>query len=180
MDVFPQKKFIESKLEMFMPNVGPTKVSLAGVILITVAAVLAFLGHNILAAVLVILSGLFDIFDGMIARKYKTKSHKGYVADRICDRISDGIIIIAMGILYSPVLGMAALFLTFLSSYVGIVAEGILKGQFVGRTTLRPLRIIATAVGFISGKGVEALIVLTGISLYSTLYRLVRIIIHFK
>ncbi len=75
------------------PNIDPQIVSFASVFLSILAFVL--LGVNKLGFFIVYLMAmLLDGMDGMIARKYGTGSHKGYLCDVLCDRLSEGIVMV--------------------------------------------------------------------------------------
>jgi CDP-diacylglycerol--inositol 3-phosphatidyltransferase len=46
------------------------------------------------------LSQLFDMFDGMAARKFNQSTDFGAVLDMVCDRASDAVILAILGSLY--------------------------------------------------------------------------------
>ena len=52
------------------------------------------------AAMAIFLAGLFDMFDGMAARKFNQSTDFGAVLDMVCDRASDAVILAILGSLY--------------------------------------------------------------------------------
>ncbi len=171
------KRFLEPKMGKVLPKIDPIKISVLGAVSMAIAGVLLFMSHTTLSAIFVLISGMLDVIDGTVARKYGMVSSVGSAVDRLCDRISDSIIVVGMGIMYSPLIGMMTVLLTLLSSYSGAIMEGLARGRFVEKTTLRPLRILVIATGIFFGKGIETLFVISAIALYSFLYRLYSLVI---
>lgn len=75
------------------PNIDPTAVSL-----LSVMAALGFVYFHMhdyywIAVIMLILNMLFDVIDGVIARKYFRTSRKGWIIDTLTDRMSELIIV---------------------------------------------------------------------------------------
>ena len=77
------------------------------------------------AATLVLLSGLLDAFDGVLARKTGTVTRFGGFFDSVADRYSDAVVLGAISVsgLCNPLWGMAALIGSLMVSYARARAE---------------------------------------------------------
>ena len=77
------------------------------------------------AAFLLLFSGIFDIFDGAVARRTGTESKSGAFLDSNLDRISDAVVV--LGLVYSGIIdflhGYLLLFLVVMISYTRSRAE---------------------------------------------------------
>lgn len=136
-------------------GVSPNSLTVAGLFLnVLVALVLAF-GHPVAGGVLVLLVNAFDMLDGSVARLSGRVTRFGAMLDSTLDRYSEGLIFLGV---------MAWLFTrgdatTLLAAYIGIIgslmvsytrarAEGLgLHGE-VGLLP-RPERILLLALGLI-------------------------------
>ena len=108
----------------------------------------------LLAAVLVVLSGLADSLDGAVAVMTGRSSRWGALLDSVVDRISDGLYLLAFWLVGAPVwLCVAAGCAVFLLEYARARA-GAVGLEDVGVITVgeRPTRIIGTAM-FLLGAG---------------------------
>jgi len=86
----------------------PNLLSLFRILLIPVIIVLYLRDFHIIAAAVVVLSGLTDIADGKIARKYNMVSDFGKFLDPVADKLTQAAMIVC---LFSQYSGMIALFL---------------------------------------------------------------------
>ena len=94
------------------------------------AGVAAALGHFATAALLVLVSGVLDVLDGVVARAMGTVSSFGALLDSTVDRLSDGLPLLGVAIFYGqssaaaavPALAMLG---GFSVSYVRARAEGL-------------------------------------------------------
>lgn len=99
---------------------------------------------QILASIMLLLSGFFDIVDGSIARIMKKTTTRGAFLDSNFDKISEALIFIgiAIGGLSNPILAMIALSSSILVSYVRARSESLgieLKGVGIGERAERLL-----------------------------------------
>lgn len=99
---------------------------------------------QILASIMLLLSGFFDIVDGSVARIMKKTTPKGAFLDSNFDKISEALIFIgiAIGGLSNPILAMIALSSSILVSYVRARSESLgieLKGVGIGERAERLL-----------------------------------------
>jgi phosphatidylglycerophosphate synthase len=121
--------------------------------LITAATIAT--GHFLIGGVLVLISGLFDILDGALARLTNQATRFGALLDSTFDRISDAAILFGLMLPYlrhgdiaTTVLIFVALVVSFLTSYVRARAEGIGIPCPVGLFT-RTERVIILALGLL-------------------------------
>lgn len=106
----------------------------------------------ILAAWVLVASGLLDNLDGAVAVLQERTTAWGYVLDSAADRVSDAVFLAAVVSLGAPLeLGVACGFLLFLLEYVRARA-GNAGGDDVGRITIaeRPNRVILLAAAILS------------------------------
>jgi CDP-diacylglycerol--glycerol-3-phosphate 3-phosphatidyltransferase len=111
--------------------------------------------HPLIGGFLVLLSGLFDIMDGALARLTNQVSRFGALLDSTFDRISDAVLLLGLLVLYlisggtiEIVLIFLALVGSFLTSYVRARSEGIGINCPVGLFT-RAERVIILALGLL-------------------------------
>jgi CDP-diacylglycerol--glycerol-3-phosphate 3-phosphatidyltransferase len=111
--------------------------------------------HLLIGGFLVLLSGLFDIMDGALARSTNQVTRFGALLDSTFDRISDAVLLLGLLVLYlisggtvEIVLIFLALAGSFLTSYVRARAEGIGINCPVGLFT-RAERVIILALGLL-------------------------------
>ena len=76
----------------------PNFVTMLGFFTVCVATFFAAQGNFRLSGILVMLSGLMDVYDGALARKLQKDSDKGAFLDSTLDRLGEAVILI--GILY--------------------------------------------------------------------------------
>lgn len=124
-------------------------------------------GYFLLGGVLVLVSGLFDLLDGALARFTKQSTKFGAILDSAVDRLSEAAIFCGLLIWYLPKEGatleivaiFAALIGSFLVSYIRARAEGLGLECRVGLFT-RAERVIVLAVGLLVNQVFIALWVL--------------------
>ncbi|MDH5364808.1 MAG: CDP-alcohol phosphatidyltransferase family protein [Dehalococcoidia bacterium] len=125
------------------------------------------IGYFLLGGVLVLVSGLFDLLDGALARFTKQSTKFGAILDSAVDRLSEAAIFCGLLIWYLPKEGatleivaiFAALIGSFLVSYIRARAEGLGLECRVGLFT-RAERVIVLAVGLLVNQVFIALWVL--------------------
>ena len=141
------KDFSNRKLKPIANKIGltPNKVSLIGFCFSITSLILLLLGKYIpiyfslpfieylksnllfFAGFSVIISGLFDALDGVIAREKNMVSKYGAFLDSVLDRYSDALVllgIIIMGVC-EPLLGILALIGSLIVSYTRARAESV-------------------------------------------------------
>lgn len=120
-----------------------------------IAAATIATNHLLIGGFLVLLSGLFDILDGALARLTKQATRFGALLDSTFDRISDAVLLLGLLALYlrsggttEIVLIFLALIVSLLTSYVRARAEGLGINCPVGLFT-RTERVIILALGLL-------------------------------
>ncbi|MDY7018555.1 MAG: CDP-alcohol phosphatidyltransferase family protein [Chloroflexota bacterium] len=122
------------------------------------AAYFLAVGHFLLGGILILVSGLFDLLDGALARFTKQTTKFGAILDSTVDRISEAVLLCGLLIWYIPkgsileiLLIFAVLIGSFLVSYIRARAEGLGLECKVGLFT-RAERIIVLAIGLLVGQ----------------------------
>jgi CDP-diacylglycerol--glycerol-3-phosphate 3-phosphatidyltransferase len=168
--------WVRRQAEALMKAIGrvpvtPNQVTVIGVSLTFVAAILVAFGHLRWAGVVLIIAGTMDILDGALARSTQASYPYGAFLDSTLDRYSEGAIYLGLAAYFVSVGGplqrwlvlatLAALAGSFLVSYVRARAQSL---GFTCETGLfaRPERVVVTVVGLIFG----------GVVLYSVVFLL--------
>jgi len=134
-------------------NVKPNHLTMLGFIMSIVTAYVFTLGSFRLAGVLLILTGLFDMVDGMVARTMNAVTPFGAFFDSIMDRYSDLILYLGLIIYYGRhdrmnyvVLVGVVMMGSVLTSYARARAECLIPKCKVGFLE-RPERIVLLIIG---------------------------------
>jgi len=136
-------------------GISPNALTVGGFVGVSVAALAAALQWWLAAGVLLLAFGIFDLFDGAVARATGTASRFGAFLDSTLDRTGEnlllaGVAIGCAGAGYLVGAGVAALALAFASvvTYARARAEAVgLKGE-VGISP-RPERLVLESAGLI-------------------------------
>ena len=161
-------------------GITPNALTLINLALNIVAAYVIATNHLILGGVLVLVSGLFDLLDGALARFTKQTTRFGAILDSTVDRISEAAILCGLLIWYVPhegailkiVLIFVVLIGSFLVSYIRARAEGLGWQCQVGLFT-RAERVIVLAIGLLINQIFIALCVLAVFVFITVVQRLV-------
>jgi CDP-diacylglycerol--glycerol-3-phosphate 3-phosphatidyltransferase len=148
-------------------RITPNVLTLINLALNMVAAYVIAAGHFVLGGVLILVSGLFDLLDGALARFTSQTTKFGAVLDSTVDRISEAATLCGLLIWYAPqegatleiVLILAVLVGSFLVSYIRARAEGLGWQCQVGLFT-RAERVIVLAIGLLVNQVFIALCIL--------------------
>ena len=157
----------------------PNTLTWVGLALTIVAAGTIATNHLLIGGFLVLFSGLFDIFDGALARFTQQTTRFGALLDSTVDRLSEAALLLGLLILYIIRTGSSAeillIFLalvgSFLTSYVRARAEGLGIDCQVGLFT-RAGRVIILALGLLFNQILIALLVLVVLSFVTVGQRL--------
>lgn len=141
-------------------HVHPNLLTLIGVVLGVVAGVVVSQGRVREGAIWLLVSGLFDMLDGQVARKSGTASRRGAFFDSTLDRYAEAAFFIGLMWLFASageVLSMLACVLvltgSLLVSYARARAEGLGTECKVGLME-RPERFVLTIAGCLAGGSV--------------------------
>jgi CDP-diacylglycerol--glycerol-3-phosphate 3-phosphatidyltransferase len=160
-------------------GITPNILTLINLALNIVAAYFIATGHFLLGGVLILVSGLFDLLDGALARLTKKVTKFGAILDSTVDRISEAATLFGLLIWYlgrggrlEIMLIFAVLIGSFLVSYLRARAEGLGWQCQVGLFT-RAERVIVLAIGLLTNQIFIALCVLAGFVFITVVQRLV-------
>jgi CDP-diacylglycerol--glycerol-3-phosphate 3-phosphatidyltransferase len=153
-------------------HITPTTLTWLGFAISLGAAALIVTGHLIIAGVVVLVSGFFDMLDGALARHTKQVTRSGAVLDSTLDRVSEAVLLLAVAVYYllffadPPVWGILftslALMGSPLVSYIRAKAEAIGLECKIGLFT-RPERVVTLAVGLLASRVDFALVTVLAI-----------------
>lgn len=159
----------------------PNMLTLFGLVLILVTAVVLAMGYTTLGGVLFIFSGIFDALDGTLARMTNRKTRFGAFLDSTCDRYADAAILLGMMIPFlrtgqhtQVVLAFVSVTGSVLVSYTRARAEGLGLECKVGLLT-RLERFIIIAVGLMVGWVTPALWALAVLTNFTAIQRMVHV-----
>ena len=163
-------RWFEEPLSGALIRIGitPNIATLTGVLITVCGAVFIVYGQFIIAGVCIMLGAVFDLIDGSIARRTGNVSDKGALMDSIMDRVSEGIVLLALIIWFSSpannnqmgiILGFLAFAGSIMVSYIRARAEGLgLRGNS-GLLT-RPERVVIVIVTLMLGHPIWGLWIL--------------------
>jgi CDP-diacylglycerol--glycerol-3-phosphate 3-phosphatidyltransferase len=152
-------------------HITPTTLTWLGFAISLGAAALIATGHLIIAGLVVLVSGFFDMLDGALARHTEQVTRSGAVLDSTLDRVSEAVMLLAVAIYYlsfaePPALGILFVSLALMGSplvsYLRAKAEAIGLECKIGIFT-RPERVVALAVGLLASRVDYALITVLAI-----------------
>jgi CDP-diacylglycerol--glycerol-3-phosphate 3-phosphatidyltransferase len=136
-------------------RIKPNTLTWCALAISLIAAATIATNHLIISGFLVLISGLFDILDGALARSTNQASRFGALLDSTFDRISDAAILLGILAFYIKDGGAVEIFIVFLAliaslltSYVRARAEGLDINCPVGLFT-RTERVIILALGLL-------------------------------
>lgn len=89
----------------------PNALSALRIVLVPFFAVAFLKGHQITAAVLLGVSGLSDMFDGLIARKFNQITELGKMLDPLADKLTQGVVALCLAIRFPVIRPLLALFI---------------------------------------------------------------------
>ena len=146
----------------------PTAATLAGLIIAGVAAYFVSQGDFLLGGLLVLVSSVFDLLDGGIARSTGRVSKRGALMDSVFDRVAEVVVLLGLAVYFlsgtnesqtGVVLAFVAVAGSLMVSYVRARAEGLGVKGTAGFLT-RPERVVITVVFLVAGYPMVALWIL--------------------
>jgi CDP-diacylglycerol--glycerol-3-phosphate 3-phosphatidyltransferase len=161
-------------------RVTPNQVSLMGILLNLVTAWLIVDGQLVLAGLMYLLAGGFDLLDGILARLAKMATRFGAFLDSTADRISEGVVFAAIAYYFArhgqpleAAVAVLALLGSLLVSYTRARAEGLGLECKVGIMT-RAERVVLVAFGLLFGLLAESIYLVAALTAFSTTQRIVH------
>ena len=153
---------IATPVALAMGRVGltPNALTLIGFAGTCVAAILAGVQAWLTAGVLVLVFGIFDMFDGTLARATGSASRLGAFMDSVFDRWGEGIVYVgivagcaAAGFREGAILAVAAMTSAFMVSYARAKSEGLGFTEGTGMAAVglapREIRLVILTIGLI-------------------------------
>jgi CDP-diacylglycerol---glycerol-3-phosphate 3-phosphatidyltransferase len=163
---------------LYRAGVRPWQLTTASLLMNVVVGVLLLNGDRLLPGLLLLPAGLFDVFDGGVARQRGEDSRLGAFLDSTLDRVSDGIVfgclfwsLTAQGRQTEAILAMSTLGISLAVSQIR--AEGEALGVKLSEGVFQRLeRYVALMVGLTApGALLPVLAILTGLGSVTILQR---------
>ena len=150
--------YVELPVARFMERVGltPNLVTLIGLLIAVGGAWLVAVGQLWAGGIVVLFGGVFDMFDGALARMTGRASKFGALLDSVVDRVSEAVALFGVLAFYlmsdndvGAALAYAAIIGSLMVSYMRARSEGLGIECKVGVMT-RPERVAAIGFGLIA------------------------------
>ncbi len=148
------RKWAERLVSVFRDSpLTPNMLTLFGLVITAAGAAVLGLGQLFIAGVILLFAGLFDIFDGALARASGKVYRYGAFLDSTVDRYSEGLIYLGLLVFFrgktlQTVLVLLALAGSFLVSYVRARAQSLGFKCDVG-VLARPERVVIIVAGLL-------------------------------
>lgn len=149
--------YVEQPAARLLCRIGltPNMVTLLGLAVAGGSAYLLSVGQLWAGGVVLLFSGIFDLFDGALARLMGRVTRFGAFLDSVIDRVSEAVVLLGLLIFYrasteGTVLVYLALVGSIMVSYLRARAEGLGIECKVGIMT-RPERVAVLGVGLVIG-----------------------------
>ena len=137
---------------------SPSGLTVIGVLVACVAAALIARGMLAAGGVVVLVAGIFDLFDGAVARMTNRATKFGALFDSVMDRVSEAVVLLGLLWFYledGEQLGAVLVYVSIVGStmvsYVRARAEG-LGIECKGGLMQRPERVASLGLGIIVGQ----------------------------
>ncbi len=160
-------------------GLNPDMVTIAGLVVVIIAAWLAARGDFLASGIVLILGTPLDVLDGAIARAMQRKNRFGAVLDSTLDRYADGFMFAGLAYYFAAhaqlnemLLALLALVGAFGVSYVRARAEGVDIGSIKEGWFDRFVRTVVLILMLVTGLVVPGLVVLAIGSHLTALQRL--------
>ncbi len=152
-------------------GVTPNTLTVAGLALGVLAAVIIALGLFVAGGVLILIAGSVDMLDGAVARQSHATTNRGATMDSIADRYIDSFLLLGLGIAGVNWLFVGiALMGSLLVSYVRAKAEALQIPCTAG-VAERSERLLILAIGLLFGYAEPAVILVALLAQLTALWR---------
>ena len=179
--------YLEQPVASVLAKMGltPNIVTLLGLAGAGAGAYLISIGILWAGGIVLLASGIFDLFDGALARLTGRTSKFGALLDSVVDRVSEAVILLGLLVFYIRLSSTEGLVLVYLAlagsimvSYLRARAEGLGIECSVGVMT-RPERVVTLGVGLIIGHWWPTVVlvvlgVIAGLTFLTTVQRLIH------
>lgn len=158
----------------------PNTLTICGFLITATAAI--FIPFNLkVGGLLILLGGIFDMFDGVVARMNKKSTKFGALLDSTLDRYAEAFIFLAIAWYFmqksnalGALLTMGSLVGAFLISYVRARSEGLDIDCHVGLIE-RPERVVLLCLGCLTGWLFQTMLVLFFLGHITAIQRIVHV-----
>jgi CDP-diacylglycerol--glycerol-3-phosphate 3-phosphatidyltransferase len=169
-------------LQLGKIGLKPNHLTIAGVLSFAAASALCVFDYWKISLLLVIVGGIFDGLDGVLARETGQQSVFGSILDSSCDRFTEIFLLLGIMITYlksSPIditgtiLCFTAISASLMVSYVKARCEGV-SVPCKGGILQRPERIILLSFGLLTGARmmIWVLVVISVLGFFTSIQRL--------
>ena len=165
-------------------SITPNTITWFGFFLSVVAAALIATEHLLVAGLLVLIAGLFDLVDGALARRTKQTTNFGAILDSTIDRLAEAVILLGVLILYARAQSIAGIMLAGIAipsslvvSYIRAKAEALNLESEVGIFT-RTERVIVLSLGLLLSWIDYALFTALGVIILFSLFTAGQRLLH--
>ena len=159
-------------------HVSPNVLTLIGLVINIVAAILFATNKFTWAGLVVIFAGIFDMVDGEVARRTGRVTKFGAFFDSSIDRYSDMVLLLGLVVWYAKVdrifyagLVVMSIIGSIMTSYTRARAESLIPQCKVGFLE-RPERIVLLVIGALSGRMGAAMWVMAVLSNWTVSQRI--------
>ena len=178
--------YVETPVALLMGRMGltPNLVTIIGLLIAVAAAYLIAVGQWWAGGLVALFAGIFDMFDGALARNTGRASNFGALLDSTIDRVSEAVVLLGVLAFYltsdndwGAMLVYAALVGSIMVSYMRARSEGLGIECKVG-VMQRPERVALTGLGLIVAHWIPVvmLIVLGVIAALTTVTAIHRLV----
>lgn len=178
--------YVERPVARLLARLGltPNLVTLIGLAIAGAGAYTIAIGQWWVGGLIVLFAGVFDLFDGALARATGKASDFGALLDSTIDRVSEAVVLLGLLAFYlsadddlGAILVYVALVGSIMVSYMRARSEGLGIDCKVGVMT-RPERVAAIGIGLIVGHWlpVVVLVVLGAIGALTTITAVHRLV----
>ena len=177
----PKQLLVPVARQLARTGITPNTLTILGFLLNIVTAAIIASDRLLIGGILILVSGLFDMLDGALARASGQSTRFGALLDSTLDRYSEAAILAGLLWVFVQRSANTEILLVFftivgslLISYVRARAEGLGLDCKVGLLT-RPERIVILALGLILNQPTAMLWVLALLTNFTALQRLVYV-----
>jgi CDP-diacylglycerol---glycerol-3-phosphate 3-phosphatidyltransferase len=181
-------------LAMGRAGLTPDALTVIGFAITVVGAVLVSQGLWLAGGIVVFIGGVFDMFDGTLARATGQVSRLGAFMDSVFDRWGEAIVYLGIiaGLVWADqstaaILGAAAMGAAFMVSYARAKSEGLGFTAGTGMAAVgvmpREIRLVILSLGLIlagTGVGLGALTVALGLIALGATITVIQRILHVR
>ena len=177
--------YVETPVALLMGRMGltPNIVTIIGLLIAVVAAYLIGVGLWWAGGLVALFAGIFDMFDGALARMTGRASDFGALLDSTIDRVSEAVVLLGVLAYYiandndiGALLVYGALVGSIMVSYMRARSEGLGIECKVG-VMQRPERVALTGLGLIVAHWIPVVMlivlgVITALTIFTAIHRL--------